>query len=95
MGACEKPVVAANLFFGEVGAGHGHDCTPLAFDEAVISLLVGGSGDDRGVLRTQPSEDGAAYQLFVEIGVKAFWNATCFGPEILEGCDNACGRQAF
>ena len=60
VGACEEPVVAADLFFGEVGAGHGDDGAPLAFDEAVGALLVSGSGDDRGVLRTQPSEDGAA-----------------------------------
>ena len=51
MGACKEPIVAAHLFLGQVGTVHGHDGTPLALNEAVGSLLMGGSGDNRGVLR--------------------------------------------
>ena len=91
VGTREESVVAAHLFLGQVGSVHGHDGTPLAFDETIGALLMGGSGDDRGVLGSQSPEDGAADELLIKVGVKKFRHADRFGSEIFEGGDDAPG----
>ena len=51
MCACEEPIVAAHLFFSQVGTGHGNASAPLALDKAIGALLMGWICNDWGVLR--------------------------------------------